>query len=138
MGPEGPMGPQGPAGNGSSSGSGMEFLRYDFKVTPKEWELVKTDEGENYFVSHWDFPELTAIMCEEGAVIGYMYWDKGECQAPLPHVLHKKDGETLYTKTLDFDFGPGYVNFYCTYSDFYSDEAPDTETFKIVVYYTVD
>jgi len=138
-GPTGPMGPEGPMGpNGSPGQNGYGTYWYTTSITIKqtEWELVgKPGELNSYFFVEKPVKELSETIFREGAVIGYIESDKG-IKNGLPYVLHlgqEDNPPKLWTQTYDFDFYPGAVGFYVTYSDFETELTPGDETFHIVL-----
>jgi len=146
MGPEGPMGQMGKNGiNGQDGkdgkdgedGYGANWYVTSFTIESDEWELVgKPGELNSYFFVDKPLKELTSFVYKEGTVVSYIETSKG-VKNGLPYVLHKGDkdelGEFLWTQTYDFDFYPGGVGFYVTYSDFSTKFRPDSETFHIVL-----
>ncbi|MBB4035827.1 hypothetical protein GGR21_001722 [Dysgonomonas hofstadii] len=136
-GPMGPEGPLGPTGQKGEPGYGNSWYTTSFTINSDEWELIGTPGGLNsYFFVDKSLTELTNTIYKEGTVVAYMETSKG-VKNGLPYVLHKGDedelGEFLWTQTYDFDFYPGGVGFYVTYSDFSTKIRPDTETFHIVL-----
>lgn len=143
-GPEGPMGPTGQSGlNGKDGIDGKDgydtnWYVTSFTIKPDEWELVgKPGELNSHFFVDKPLKELSDFIYKEGAVIGYIETAKG-VKNGLPYVLHlggKDDkGEFLWTETADFDFYPGGVGFYLTYSDFNTQLRPyKDKTFYIVL-----
>ena len=129
---EGPMGPQGPQGD-----PGVYWVTKSFTVNKNEWRL-HGDLGElnSYFYADKKLDELSDFVYNKGTVIGYIQTDN-KVKNGLPYVLHKGDidnyGELLWTQTYDFDFYPGGVRFYLTYSDFNTQVRPESETFHIVL-----
>lgn len=128
---EGPMGPQGEPGDGTN------WKVVSFTINKNEWKLVGSPGALNsyYFVDK-PLKELTQYIYKEGAVVGYIETVKG-VKNSLPYVLHLGEAsgskEFLWTQTYDFDFYPGGVGFYVTYSDFNTQDRPDTETFHVVL-----
>lgn len=143
-GPAGAMGPSGQSGlNGKDGidgkdGYGTNWYVTSFTIKPDEWELVgKPGELNSHFFVDKPLKELSDFIYKEGAVIGYIETAKG-VKNGLPYVLHlggKDDkGEFLWTETADYDFYPGGVGFYLTYSDFNTQLRPNKDkTFYIVL-----
>lgn len=137
---EGPMGPQGPAGfDGKDGKDGYEtkWLTTSFTINKSEWRLMgEPGELNTFFYADRNIPELSDYVFDEGLVIGYIQTEK-DVKNGLPFVLHlgeEIDGkEFLWTQTYDFDYSPGMVRFYITYSDFNTQYPPDSETFHIVL-----
>ncbi|MDR2361835.1 MAG: hypothetical protein LBD91_03820 [Prevotellaceae bacterium] len=107
-------------------------------VRATEWILSgRPNELNSYYYVDKSISELTSFVFNEGVVIGYIRIDN-DIKNPLPYVLHKGEadayGEYLWTQTFDFDFSPGNVRFYVTFSNFMTGELhPETETFDIVL-----
>jgi len=136
-GPIGPEGPEGPRGSKGEPGSGGNWYTTSITINSDEWELVGgVNELNSYFFIDKPISQLSENIYRKGTVIAYIETSKG-VKNGLPYVLHKGDadnkGEFLWTQTYDFDFYPGGVGFYLTYSDFSTNIRPDTETFHIVL-----
>ena len=153
---EGPTGPMGPSGingedgmNGQNGkdgkdgkdgedGVGANWLTKTFIIQPHEWELVGfPGEMNSYFIVDKQLPELTADIFREKAVIAYIKADN-DYKNGMPYVLHKggtdEKGEKItWTQTYDFDYSPGWVGFYLTYSDFSTQFVPDQPTTFYIV-----
>ncbi|MDR0729107.1 MAG: hypothetical protein LBF19_03145 [Prevotellaceae bacterium] len=129
---QGPMGPEGPPGDST------QWAVRTITVHTNEWMLSgRPNELGSYYYADKSIPELTAFVFNEGAVIGYIRTGDN-VKNILPYVLHKGEvgatGEYLWTQTYDFDFSPGAVRFYVTFSDFMTGSArPGTETYDIVL-----
>lgn len=135
MGPEGPLGPQGPQGE---PGYGTKWYTTSFTINRSDWLLSDGNPGDldTYFFADKNIPQLTDIVFDEGTVLGYIQTAK-DVKNGLPFVLHRGEEqngkEFLWTQTYDFDFSPGMIRFYVTYSDFSTNIIPDSETFHIVL-----
>ena len=138
MGPSGQSGLNGKDGIDGKDGYGTNWYVTSFTIKPDEWELVgKPGELNSHFFVDKPLKELSDFIYKEGAVIGYIETAKG-VKNGLPYVLHlggKDDkGEFLWTETADYDFYPGGVGFYLTYSDFNTQLRPNKDkTFYIVL-----
>ncbi len=81
---------------------------------------------------------LTQYVYNYGSGIAYIQTDNG-VKNGMPFVLHKgeasADREFLWTQTYDFDFTPGEIGFYVTYSDFSTAIRPGAETFHVVLFW---
>jgi len=139
---EGPMGPEGPMGQDGEPGYGTSWHTTSFTINYDEWELIGEPNGLNsYFFAERYLDELTNVVYKEGTVIAYIetkdITTSKTAKNGLPYVLHKGDsdeyGEFLWTQTYDFDFKPGKMGFYVSYSDFSTKIRPDTETFHIIL-----
>ncbi len=134
MGPQGPMGPSGPEGE---PGYGANWYTTSFTIHKSDWMLAgNAGDLNTYFFADIDIPQLSNDIYRDGTVIGYIETYKN-VKNGLPFVLHMGDEqggiEFLWTQTYDFDFSPGSIRFYITYSDFNTQISPDTETFHIVL-----
>jgi len=145
-GPEGPMGPRGADGQNGQNGKdgqdgkdgyGTEWYTTSFTINKSDWILSGQAGGLNtYFYADKKIPELSEFVFDEGTVLGYIQTDVN-VKNGMPFVLHLGDEqngqEFLWTQTYDFDFSPGMVRFYITYSDFNTQIPPESETFHIVL-----
>ncbi len=139
-GPMGPMGPEGPPGSEGQPGApghGSNWFVTAFTVNESDWILSGApNELNSYYYADKALPELTESIFEEGGIIAYLETDEN-VKNGMPFVLHKggedANGEFLWTQTYDFDFSPGYVRFYVTYSDFITAVPPGTEKFHVVL-----
>ncbi len=133
-GPEGPMGAQGPKGE---PGEGTNWDITSFTINENEWELIgEPNELNSFYMVDKPLKELTEWIYKNGTVVAYIETEKG-VKNGLPYVLHlgEKDnfGESYWTETYNFDFYPGGVGFYVSYSDFKTSMYPRTETFHVVI-----
>ena len=127
---EGPMGPPGLPGEDGEPGASWDVK--DFVIN--NW----TENREaGYFYSHFNFPELSNFIYNEGIVIAYIEFD-GTYQTPLPYERYR---ETIINKEpyrwselIDFEYAKGEISFYLTPSDF--DTAAETQapaTIRVVL-----
>ena len=127
---EGPMGPEGEPGYGTN------WYTTSLTINSSDWSLSGAPGDLNtYFFADMDIPQLSDFIYREGTVIGYIQ-TAGSVKNGLPYVLHfgEEGGkEFLWTQTYDFDFSPGMIRFYITYSDFNTQISPGTETFHIIL-----
>lgn len=136
-GPMGPMGPQGVPGKPGESGYGAQWYTKSFTINSDEWELIgEPGELKSYYMAVFDLPELSKSIFQEGTVVGYISMGQ-DVKNGLPYVMHTAeetaDGKRYWTQTYDFDFAPGSVAFYATFSDFETQKTPGDETFHIVL-----
>ena len=142
-GPEGPQGipgPEGPAGSGGDSGI-VEGWRYaTFTVNSNDWQEIPNVEGNPCYMCEFEWDEITDYVYEEGLAIGNIYTTVGDVEtlSPLPYVLHRQAtdeaGNPIYwTETYTFDYNPGYVAFYVTYSDFFMEQRPGNIDFRVTI-----
>lgn len=141
-GPVGPVGPQGPQG---PAGEGVNWKIVDVIVEANMWKYSGYTDN-NYFYATCNMPELTSYVFTDGNVQGYIYLlDNNETiQHSLPYVLHKEvfdnaGNQYLYTTTVDFVYGVGWVQFEMRDTDFaYETDAsinPEQMKFRIVITY---
>ncbi|WP_108823519.1 collagen-like protein [Dysgonomonas sp. Marseille-P4361] len=133
----GPMGPQGPEGKPGEPGYGNKWYTTSFTIKSDQWELVgEPGELKSYYMVVLDLHQLTEEIFEEGTVVGYISMGEN-VKNGLPYVMHTAEGGTdgnhYWTQTYDFDFAPGSVAFYATFSDFETQKRPGDETFHIVL-----
>ncbi len=140
MGPEGPMGAQGRDGQDGKDGQdgyGANWYTTSFTIKKSDW-LLSGEPGDlnTYFFVDREIPQLDDFIFDEGTVIGYIQTGK-DVKNGLPFVLHmgetQGNQELLWTQTYDFDFSPGMIRFYITYSDFSTNIPPEGETFHIIL-----
>lgn len=133
---DGPMGPQGPAGEG------MQWDVAEFEIRPQDWHLEgELDDLGSYYYYTFEYKKLTKDVFQIGTVDGYRYTDgKKQVQVALPFVSSKyyfddNGVEQFYNETHDFEYEPGYITFYLTYSDFYTskDREPKESFFYRIV-----
>lgn len=135
---EGPMGPEGPQGPAGDNGNGIVegWRNITMTVNSNDWQLIDNVDGNPCYMYEFSWDELTENVYKNGIVIGYLYTTVGsvETLTPLPYVLHRLDSEgNQWTETYTYDYNPGYVAFYATFSDFYVDEKPGDLKFKISI-----
>ena len=96
--------------------------------------------ANNYFYARADFPELTADLYQRANIQVYRVHDN--YQHILPEVQHKEEQLTdgtwnLYTQTVDAVFGPGWIEFAVTHSDFQYEQdvtySPEVMRFRVVL-----
>lgn len=137
MGPMGPEGPQGEIGEKGDPGEGSQWHTETFTIKAEDW-ILKGQQGElnSFYYADVKIPTLTDRIFDEGTVIGYISTAEN-VKNGLPFVIHagdQVDGKTqLWTQTYDFDFEPGWIRFYATFSDFQTQITPRGETFHIIL-----
>ncbi len=132
VGPEGPMGPQGERGDSTVEG----WRNVTMEVKSNDWKLIDYVDGNPCYMYEFSWDELTKNVYENGIVLGHLYTTVGttETLTPLPFVLHRQNSEgNTWTETYTYDYSPGYVAFYATYSDFYMDQKPGDLTFRVSI-----
>ncbi|MDR2969046.1 MAG: membrane lipoprotein lipid attachment site-containing protein [Tannerellaceae bacterium] len=138
---EGPMGPAGRDGRDGTDGrdgqDGTKWYTASFTVNKSDWKLSgRAGDLNTYFYADKSIPELTDFVFDEGLVVGYIQTGT-DVRNGMPFVLHQGEAvdgaEFLWTETYDFDYSPGMLRFYLTYSDFNTQVLPESETFHIVL-----
>ncbi|MEE1183729.1 MAG: hypothetical protein UHZ06_04500 [Paludibacteraceae bacterium] len=140
VGPEGPRGPQGPQGPQGEPGEGS--TNWDvvwFTVDKNAWELVDDNDGMPYYkytITGDAVAKLDDFAAREGLFFLYIYpygveEDKDGnfvgYQALLPYTRYYNG----YSYATDYEFAPGELTIYITYSDFQVAQ-PETFTFRLV------
>ncbi len=144
-GPVGPMGPQGQDGRdgrdgqNGRDGQGTNWYTTSITIDADEWRLSgNTGELNSCFYANVELDQLTENVYRNGSVIAYIQTGDG-VKNGMPFVQHRgavEDGkEFLWTQTYDFDFIPGEIGFYVTYSDFKTEIRPGTETFHVILFW---
>lgn len=135
-GPVGPVGPEGPAGPGTN------WKILTFNVKSQDWKIMENDDHSEprFYCEFNDVAEIDDFIYTDGLVTGYLYTNMGiETQTPLPYVYHRegRDAQTglpiYWTETYSFDYAPGSIAFYVTYSDFFVDQQPPTMDFRVAL-----
>ena len=104
------------------------------------WKVVDITAPENswgwdaaggYYFATVDVPELTDFVCKDGFV--QIYEVDGDYQWPLPYTRYKEDEEgNRWEVTMDYEFAPGVVYFYCSANDFL-ESHPGEKHFRLVL-----
>jgi hypothetical protein len=121
VGPEGPAGPEGWAN--------IRIYYY----TVSRWSL---SANRTYFFAEMNCPDLTANVLYNGTVSAYLVIDYGavnETHVPLPYDIYYNDSDAQWTETVSFDMRQNEITFYYEPSDFYTQYAPPSCMFKVVV-----
>jgi hypothetical protein len=138
VGPEGPRGPQGPQGPQGEPGSGTNWDVVWYTVQSEDWQL-ELNGGKPYYkytITGDAVAMLDEFAAREGLLFLYVYPygtkedQDGKIigdQALLPYTRYY-DG---YSYAMDYEFYPGELTIYMTYSDF-DMSRPDTHTFRLV------
>ncbi len=130
-------------GRDGVDGKGVEWKIADLSVT--QWDYTNYGNN-NYFFAKFEVPALTSFVFTDGNVNGYIYMTENgqKIQHSLPYVLHKEEindqGQAyLYTSTIDFVYGVGWVQIEVRDSDFEYEVNtqinPDPMDFRIVMTY---
>ena len=117
----------------------------DLVVTQDKWTF---DEGVNQYYCHFDIPELTEQVYNYGEVSVNREYNSGTSdayQVALPETTYRSvdlddgNGGTTpyyYQQHLDYAFGVGFVEIFCTISDFYYEGfTPDAMVFRMQLTY---
>ena len=126
--------------------SNLEMETIDVNVRVADWQYSNMPDN-NYFRCVIDMPEITPEVFDKGEVKVYRkFYDKQNndfFKHILPDVFHCKEvsgnNTFLYTITVDYIYGIGWLEFNYRVSDFvydeanYMDFAPEAMSFSIVV-----
>ena len=117
----------------------------DLVVNTNNWEF---DNSANMFFCHFNVPEMTAEVYNYGEVsISHEYnpGTQNAYQVALPETVYRQEDldngdETTspyyYQQHLDYAIGVGFVEIFCTISDFYyKDYTPDAMLFRMQITY---
>lgn len=132
-GPMGPVGPEGPAGPGTN------WKIINIPVDSRDWKIMQDEDGSNpRFFYEIEVPEIDEFIYTDGLVSAYLYTNVGiETQTPLPYELHREeiiDGKVItWSENTTFDYSPGSIAFYVTYSDFFVEQNPPTMEFRVAL-----
>ena len=130
---------EGPAGRDGISGTETYWFVTEIPIRESDWQLVGgVDQLNSYYRASFNIKELDRDIYENGHVFCYMYQTMNgkEVQTVLPFTVPKanNDGE-LWTETYSYDFSLGQITFYFNCSDFYTNNRPQTTTFRVVLNY---
>ncbi|MDD4969710.1 MAG: hypothetical protein PHT07_09810 [Paludibacter sp.] len=112
----------------------IQMTNVDLKATSSDWVENVDANGLNRFYScHFNMPEITPGVFNNGMVTAYIVLDSPSAQEALPFVRHfQNTAGNLWTQTIDFDYAIGGINVYVTNSDFAVD-PPATLKFRVVI-----
>jgi len=110
------------------------------------WKVVNIDVPENswgwssnggYYMATVDVPELTRYICTDGFV--QCYEVSGDYQWVLPYTRYyeevQEDNTVIrWEVTMDYEFAPGRVDFYCSANDF-AESFPGAKRFRMVLHW---
>lgn len=125
----------------------MDVQTIEVYVGASDWQYTNFQGSayeNNYFYAVVDVPEITRSVFDRGEVQAYVVYNPGTQDAfkhILPYVRHYEEqvegGWNYYTETVDCLYGPGWVEFNYSASDFaYEDDAninPNGMYFTIVI-----
>jgi len=112
----------------------IQLNNIDLKAKSTDW-VANVDQNKlNLFYScHFNMPEITDGVFNNGLVSAYIVLDNPTAQEQLPYVRHfQNTAGNLWTQTIDFDYAPGGINVYVTNSDFAVD-PPAAMNFRVVI-----
>lgn len=117
----------------------LNVLNIEVQVRDYQWkqsEIILSDGSKaTQFFCTIDVPEITGKIYRNGTVLCYREYFKGDAarqyQIPLPQTLHDADGPNLYTRTVDYSYGVGFVEIVVTNSDFVYGGSPEMMDFRI-------
>ena len=112
----------------------IQMTNVDLIANSSDWVVNVDQDGLNRFYScHFNMPEITSGVFNNGMVTAYIVLDNPPAQETLPFVRHfQNTAGNLWTQTIDFDYVVGGINVYVTNSDFAVD-PPATLKFRVVV-----
>ena len=112
----------------------IQMTNVDLIANSSDWVVNVDLDGLNRFYScHFNMPEITSGVFNNGMVTAYIVLDNPTAQETLPFVRHfQNTAGNLWTQTIDFDYVVGGINVYVTNSDFAVD-PPATLKFRVVV-----
>ena len=130
-------GPMGPAGRDGRDGIGTNWFVEDFEVLSEHWIPVYDPVMDgDIFEYSFNFPKLSKIIFEEGAVICYLVQNinKNVIQTPLPYTFFGEYQGILYSENYTYEISPGYINFIVKISDFDTQTQPPLRCiFRVVL-----
>lgn len=131
---------EGPAGPPGQDGSGMYWFVDTYTIREKDWKMYSDPDGRNpYYMCEVPIKELTNDLYVDGNVFAYLIQNPGqnnEVQTPLPYTLPLENTEDArWSEIINFDFMPGSIAFYVTYSDFAVNVPPGELQFRVVLNY---
>lgn len=105
----------------------------DIDVPERSWQAFTDNDGLNlFYLATVDVPELTEVVCRDGAVSCYLV--DGETQIVLPYIRHYQNAEGFFwTTTNDYEFRVGKLDFYITNSDFAVDPPVGNRRYRLVL-----
>ena len=114
------------------SNKDLKMKVIDLTVKSSDWiESIDKDSLNRYYSCHFSMPEINSAVYNNGSVLSYILINNA--QQVLPYVRHYEDVYgALWTRTVDFDYALGGMNFYVTNSDFAVDQ-PIAMDFRVVL-----
>jgi hypothetical protein len=118
-------------------GEDLKVRSVEVPVQARDWVGVDAPDGF-YFMATVRTSVITRYACDHGTVNAYMILDGG-AQSSLPQTRHfikyaeNPADDYMWTRTIDYEFSPGEITFFCTDSDFPLDpERPGAMYFRVV------
>lgn len=105
-------------------------------VNSTEWQWIwDASTNTGYYKATKQMNQLTESLVIDGGIIVARDFG-GDLFRPLPYTIYDiyPDGADTFSQTVDYEYEPGYIHFYCTYSDLY-DGRPESMTFKVTSFY---
>lgn len=134
--------------SGCEKGQPFHKKTIDLTVTSAQWDF---DQSANMFFCHFDIPELTENVYNYAEVSVSHEYNSGKnnaYQVALPETIYKVEyevneatGDTTntfyYAQHLDYAYGVGFVEVFCTISDYFYPEGwtPDPMLFRLQMSY---
>lgn len=134
--------------SGCEKGQPFHKKTIDLTVTSAQWDF---DQSANMFFCHFDIPELTENVYNYAEVSVSHEYNSGKnnaYQVALPETIYKVEEEVdtdgkptgnkfYYQQHLDYAYGVGFVEVFCTISDFVYPEGwtPDPMLFRMQMSY---
>lgn len=107
----------------------QEVIQLD--LTADRWTKHSSETMPVYYSASFDVPELTSYNFRTAVVSCELVYT--DSRQPLPVTTHHMNGlGEMWTRTVDFQYGLGYVSIYVTSSDFY-DEVPEKMYFRLSI-----
>ena len=117
----------------------------DLSVKQSQWEF---DNDANMFYCHFDVPAITANVYDYGEFSIHREYNSGTnkaYQVALPETTYKSEdidnengtySTVYYQQHLDYAIGVGFVEVFCTISDFYYEGfTPEAMLFRLQLTY---
>lgn len=117
----------------------------NLKVTQDKWGF---DDGANMFFCHFSVPEITAQVYNYGEFSIHREYNSGTnnaYQVALPETTYKSEdidngdgtySTVYYQQHIDYVIGVGFVEVFCTISDFYYEGfTPEAMVFRLQLTY---
>ncbi len=112
----------------------------DLVANASSWSF---DDGANMYYCHFDVPEITSKVYNYGEFSVNREYNSGTpraYQVTLPETTYLQadveGGTVFYQQHLDYAIGVGFIEVFCTISDFYYDDfSPDAMLFRLQMTY---